>query len=98
MTAIPARADVLAIPGERIVVPTSEVPAKGSSMASVEKLYGPPRVRHAAAGGDTPRHPPITRWDYETFSVFFEHHHVVDSVRPDAPAAIGRRDELSAAH
>jgi len=41
----------------------------------VEAQYGAPTERHSAIGN-----PPITRWDYPGFSVFFEHQHVVHSV------------------
>jgi len=52
-----------------------ELPAKGSTMSTVESRFGAPRTRHAAVG-----EPPITRWDYDGFSVYFEHQHVVHSV------------------
>ena len=57
-----------------------ECPKRGLTMSEVEKHFGAPVNRHAAAGGDTPKHPPITRWDYSGFSVFFEHDRVIDSV------------------
>jgi hypothetical protein len=89
-----ARADVLALPAAA-AVPDTQLPAKGSSMAAVSREYGEPRVRHPAVGGDSPKHPPITRWDYEGYSVFFENQHVVDAVRPDAPTPIAHREDLS---
>jgi len=52
-----------------------EMPSKGSTMSTVESRFGAPRTRHAAVG-----EPPITRWDYDGFSVYFEHQHVVHSV------------------
>lgn len=52
-----------------------EVPARGSSMSTVEKRFGAPASRHAAVG-----QPPITRWDYPGFSVFFEHELVIHAV------------------
>lgn len=64
-------------------------------MAAVTQRYGEPAQRRAAVGGDTPRHPPITRWDYPGFVVVFENQHVVDAVRPDAPAAVARQDGLT---
>jgi hypothetical protein len=54
----------------------TERPARGSSMASVEARFGPPTTRSGAVGK-----PPITRWDYPGFAVFFEYDHVVHSVR-----------------
>lgn len=51
------------------------VPVRGATMKSVEGQFGAPETRHAAVGN-----PPITRWDYAAFSVFFEHDHVIHSV------------------
>ena len=70
-----------------------ECPKRGLTMSEVEKHFGAPVTRPPAAGGDAPHHPPITRWDYSGFSVFFERDRVVDSVvtggdaAPAAPAA-----------
>lgn len=73
------------------------LPAKGDSQQAVLDRYGEPTMRHAAVGGGTPSQPPITRWDYPGFSVFFEHRHVVDAVVPDAPAPLFNTDELTPA-
>jgi hypothetical protein len=54
---------------------TVAVPVRGATMKSVEGQFGAPETRHAAVGN-----PPITRWDYAAFSVFFEHEHVIHSV------------------
>ena len=56
------------------------VPLRGHSMASVEAEFGKPLRKHAPVGGGSRSNPPITRWDYEEFSVYFEHGHVVNSV------------------
>ncbi|WP_428312188.1 phosphodiesterase [Hydrocarboniphaga sp.] len=90
-----AHADVLALPPDAGAASDTVLPAKGSSMAAVSREFGAPRVRHPAVGGDSPKHPPITRWDYETFSVFFENQHVVDAVRPDAPTPVAHREDLT---
>jgi len=50
-------------------------PNRGSSMATVESRYGAPSSRHAAIGS-----PPISRWDYPQFSVYFEHDRVLHTV------------------
>ncbi|MCU0976866.1 MAG: hypothetical protein MUC71_11245 [Steroidobacteraceae bacterium] len=50
-------------------------PARGSSMATVESRFGTPSSKHSAVG-----QPPITRWDYPQFSVFFEHDKVIHAV------------------
>ncbi|MBV8144870.1 MAG: hypothetical protein JO184_07675 [Gammaproteobacteria bacterium] len=54
-------------------------PKRGLSMDEVEKAFGAPTTRHATVGG-APHQPPITRWDYSGFSVFFERDRVIDSV------------------
>ncbi|MCI0749940.1 MAG: hypothetical protein L0Y32_05305 [Nevskiales bacterium] len=72
-------------PSESKLGPGLKLPQRGTLMGDVEKQYGEPRTRYPAVGGETPEHPPITRWDYEDFIVFFEHDRVVDSVVPGAP-------------
>jgi hypothetical protein len=52
-----------------------ERPGRGMSMKAVEAKFGAPAQRHAAVGK-----PPITRWDYPAFTVFFEYEHVIDAV------------------
>ena len=50
-------------------------PHRGSTMTQVESQYGAPSNRHAAVGN-----PPITRWDYPQFSVYFENDRVLHAV------------------
>jgi outer membrane protein assembly factor BamE (lipoprotein component of BamABCDE complex) len=50
-------------------------PGRGSTMHQVEAKFGTPAKRYPAVGK-----PPITRWDYPSFSVFFEYNRVVHSV------------------
>ncbi len=57
-----------------------ERPRRGATMDQVEKQFGAPANRHAAVGGGSQHQPPITRWDYSGFSVFFEHERVIHSV------------------
>ncbi|MGB9332861.1 MAG: hypothetical protein WCB10_18995 [Steroidobacteraceae bacterium] len=52
-----------------------DVPKRGSTMSQVEKRFGAPVNRHPTVGA-----PPITRWDYNGFSVVFEKDRVIDSV------------------
>jgi hypothetical protein len=52
-----------------------ERPKRGSTMAEVEKHFGAPVEKHATVG-----QPPITRWDYSGFSVFFERDRVIHAV------------------
>jgi hypothetical protein len=76
---------------------TGPVPGKGQTMTEVVRRFGEPQDKHPPVGGDAPTHPPITRWDYPGFSVFFEHSHVVDSVVPGHPPPIQHQDQLQPA-
>ena len=51
------------------------VPPRGTSMAQVEQRFGAPSSRLAAIG-----QPPITRWVYPSFVVFFEDNVVIHAV------------------
>lgn len=76
MLAVPAMADTLLVGDQVQLRPSSiETPRRGSSMATVEARFGAPQARHAAVGN-----PPITRWDYDGFSVYFEYQHVIHAV------------------
>lgn len=71
-----ARADTLLIDGLAVDAQSAtNRPAAGMKMANVEATYGSPTERHGAVG-----EPPITRWDYPGFSVYFEHETVIHSV------------------
>ena len=59
-------------------------PHRGMSMAQVERRFGAPSARLAPAGGDTPRHPVIHRWEYPGYTVYFERNIVIDSVATHA--------------
>ena len=74
-----ASADTLLIQ-RATVAQKQDLPRRGASMAQVEARYGAPQQKFAPVGGGGPRTPPITRWQYETFSVYFENSHVVDAV------------------
>ena len=64
----------------------ADLPQRGLSMAQVEQRYGAPVDKLPTAGGDAPRHPPINRWRYNGYTVYFERnrviHSVVDSAAP----------------
>jgi hypothetical protein len=62
-------------------------PARGMNMSQVEARFGAPREKRAPVGGDKPQHPPITRWVYPNFSVYFEHSHVINTVLNRASAS-----------
>ena len=65
-------------PAERAA--SAATPTRGTSMAQVESQYGAPVERFAAVG-----QPPITRWVYPTFVVYFEYEHVVHAVATARP-------------
>lgn len=73
----------------------ADVPTKGMDKASVTRNFGAPSTRRAPVGGGSRQQPPITRWDYDGYSVFFEYDHVVDTVRRGNPAPIAVRDGLT---
>lgn len=50
-------------------------PRRGMSMQKVESLFGTPVKRMPAVG-----QPPISRWEYQGFVVYFEHDRVLHSV------------------
>lgn len=77
------------------VMTRADMPNKGTSMADVEKRFGAPSSKQPTVGGETAKHPPITRWDYPGFSIIFEKDKVVDAVIPGAPPEIFNKDELS---
>lgn len=66
---------------------TAHVPQRGMSMAQVEKQFGAPDAKLPTAGGDTPLHPPINRWRYNGYIVYFERNRVIHSVIDGTPRA-----------
>jgi hypothetical protein len=79
---MPAAADELQV-GSADTGSSVETPARGASMEQVRQQFGAPVTEHptvSANGG--PHQPPITRWDYNGFSVFFERDRVIHSVVP----------------
>jgi len=56
------------------------MPDRGMSMAQVESRFGAPKEKMAPVGGDSQVHPPITRWVYPDFNVYFERDKVISSV------------------
>lgn len=51
-------------------------PASGTTEASVEATYGAPVTKIAPVGD-----PPIARWEYAHFIVYFEYDRVIHAVR-----------------
>ena len=57
----------------------TERPERGMHMNAVESRYGAPATRYPAVG-----QPPITRWDYPGFVVYFENDLVLHAVLTSA--------------
>jgi hypothetical protein len=58
------------------------LPQRGSNMSQVEARFGAPVQKLAPISGPNSRkyNPPITRWVYPTYEVYFEYSHVIDTV------------------
>lgn len=90
-----AHADVLNLPSQRDASSsTVTLPQRGEHMSAVQAQFGTPAKRFAPVGGGKPQHPPITRWDYANFSVFFEREWVIDAVVKDSPAPLRNTEAL----
>ncbi len=77
-----ATAETVVVNGRLEVAPTTIAhPHRSQTMHQVERRFGAPEKRFPAVG-----HPPMTRWDYRDFSVYFEYNRVVHAV-VHAPAA-----------
>jgi hypothetical protein len=50
-------------------------PTRGMTQARVEQRYGAPNAKRAAVGD-----PPISRWEYDDFIVYFEYDKVIHAV------------------
>ena len=68
-----AQADELRTP--RVTSQSPDRPSRGMSMEKVEATFGAPTNRAAPVG-----EPPITRWEYPGFTVYFEHQYVIHTV------------------
>lgn len=73
----PALADELKAPAPE---GGANTPSSGMSMDSVEAKYGAPTRRVPAVGGASAQQPPITRWEYPGFTVYFENNRVIHTV------------------
>ena len=74
------RAETVAV-DNGIAVKESDVatPTRGMTMEQVTSKFGAPVTKVPAVG-----QPPISRWDYPGFVVYFEHDHVIHSVTADS--------------
>lgn len=71
-----AQAETIAV-DSGLAVKDSDVstPARGMTMSQVESKFGAPSSKVAAVG-----QPPISRWQYPGFVVYFESDHVIHAV------------------
>lgn len=51
------------------------IPKRGITMNQVTSQFGEPKIKHPTVG-----EPPITKWQYEKFSVYFEGKWVINTV------------------
>jgi hypothetical protein len=71
-----ANADTLIVDGLNKSESTKvKRPDRGQSMEKVESKFGQPESRQSPVGD-----PPITRWEYENFVVYFEYQNVIHAV------------------
>lgn len=66
-------ADELTMPAS--AASSADHPSRGMTMEKVEAAYGAPASREAAVG-----QPPITRWEYPGYVVYFENNIVLHTV------------------
>ncbi len=81
----PALADTLDMPAPHAAAPDQasddrpgyemDLPSRGMSMSEVQKRFGAPLVKRAAVG-----EPPIARWVYQSYTVYFEGKYVLHAV------------------
>lgn len=75
----PAQAEVLLLDAITTAPANNESgvlrPRSGASMTQVEDRFGPPTTVMDAIG-----EPPITRWVYPGYTVYFEHQNVINVV------------------
>lgn len=56
------------------------MPRRGMTMDQVRREYGAPLRELATRGGSSKYQPPIHRWEYSNYIVYFEYSHVIHSV------------------
>ncbi|WP_111656449.1 hypothetical protein [Isoalcanivorax indicus] len=56
------------------------MPERGMTQTQVERAFGPPNTRRPAVG-----QPPISRWVYDDFTVYFENNYTLHAVSHHAP-------------
>ncbi|MEZ5460132.1 MAG: hypothetical protein R3E65_12810 [Steroidobacteraceae bacterium] len=76
IAAAPASAELVVVDGAVQLRPADiETPRRGMRMNDVEARFGAPESRTPAVG-----EPPISRWDYAGFTVYFERDIVLHAV------------------
>lgn len=84
------RGTVLHVPADTHVNTPATLPDRSMSKAAVRRQFGPPERSFAPVGD-----PPITRWDYPGFRVFFEYDLVLHTVVPGDFPVISNRGQLT---
>ena len=75
-----AEATPAAVPAPAMSGGAPQVPVRGMDMANVEHIFGAPLEKQEAVGK-----PPITRWVYADYVVYFEYNKVLHTVLKAAP-------------
>lgn len=82
-----AHAETIRIPVGQQGQDQLTTPSRGDSKSNVLDQFGLADEEHPPVG-----HPPITRWDYRYFSVYFEGDRVINSVAHHQRNAPSQRD------
>ena len=69
------------------IASSSSLPTRGLSKESVEQHFGAPTSRHKSIGT-----PPISRWVYPGYVVYFEYNHVIQAVASQNRAILLQTD------
>ncbi|UCG72146.1 MAG: hypothetical protein JSV45_12970 [Chromatiales bacterium] len=73
---LPAAAETLLLDGvEQASTSASQRPSRGMTMDKVASTWGQPATKNSAVGD-----PPISRWEYPNFIVYFEYSRVIHAV------------------
>ena len=83
LSAAPIHAEVLNLPqdtGDEESGAWVKMPPRGMTMKKVRMWFGEPVKEYPAVGK-----PPITRWEYPDYIVYFEYDRVIEAVRKHHP-------------
>jgi hypothetical protein len=83
-----ASAESLRIPLGQQGNDLTNLPQYGESRRNVLERFGLADEEHPSVGN-----PPITRWDYREFSVYFENDHVINSVRHHSNTTLHNKEQ-----